>query len=536
MKSKIKYFLVLTVMLLAVSVQAEAYDFVVDGIYYEIASVKDLTCGVVQGGYKYTGDIVIPSQVEYNNRHFKVQEIRSRAFLNCDKLTSIEIPNSVTEIGEDAFRRCSSLTSVEMSNSITKIDDRTFAGCFSLTSVKIPNSVTVIGRHAFSDCSKLTSIEIPDSVTVIGYCAFLSCHSLRDVKLSDSLLGIGESSFQYCISLNTIKIPNSVTEICKYAFGGCSSLTSVEMSNSITKIDDWAFDGCSSLTSVRIPNSLSSIENGVFSGCKSLTSITIPGSVISIEPLAFKECSALKDVNLCNGLKSISYCAFADCVSLQSITIPGSVTELGSKAHTIENSSPFAGCNSLKEVNFLYGPDNLKILIDDDTRPSEGGTLYAFFSQLEKMFIDRVFGCIPLDNIFIFNENIPLPNIRELYIGEHIQNLNIRDIYTCKNLEKIRCYSELPPSCEGFSDKQYMNVMVEVPYSALEAYRSDSVWGIFWNLQGFECSLDVNDLETEESGKSVVGRFDLNGNPVDDEYKGITIIRFSDGSTNKVIM
>lgn len=106
MKNKIKYIFMLTVMLVAGSMQSEAFDFEVDGIRYEVTSLKDFTCGVVAGGKKYEGDIVIPSQVEYNNRHLKVKEIRSRAFLGCLSLTSIEIPNSVTTIGDDAFSLC----------------------------------------------------------------------------------------------------------------------------------------------------------------------------------------------------------------------------------------------------------------------------------------------------------------------------------------------------------------------------------------------------------------------------------------------
>ena len=534
-----KYFLVLTVILLTGSVQAEAYDFEVDGIYYEITSFKDLTCGVAQGENEYEGDIVIPAQVEYNNRLLKVQEIRSRAFNLCSSLTSIEIPNSVTVIGEDAFSYCSKLTSIEIPNSVTKISKRAFVDCVRLSSINIPNSVIEIGDGAFYGCQSLTSIEIPNSVTVIGKSAFNTCTSLTTVTLPNSVTKIGSEAFMRCTSLTSIEIPNSVTGIGDNAFEGCSSLTSIEIPNSVISIGYEVFIGCSSLTSVELSTSLSCIQNGVFSGCKSLTSITIPGSVISIEPLAFNECSALKDVNLSNGLKSIYHMAFAYCVSLQSITIPGSVTKFGNKYFHLEYSSPFFGCNSLKEVNFLYGPDKLEILIegDDDNHPGSGGGWFDFFYHLEKMFIDRTFDCKSFYNWHISCQSkmIPLPNIRELYIGEHIQSLDIRNIETCENLEKIRCYSEVPPSCKKFSNKQYMNVMVEVPYAALEAYRYVPVWGDFWNLQGFEPT-GIEDLETEEPEKSIIGRFDLNGNPVDDGNKGITIIRFSDGSAEKVIL
>lgn len=43
-----------------------------------------------------------------------------------------------------------------------------------ITSVNIPNSVTTIGNNAFKNCD-LTSITIPNSVTTIGTDAFMNC-------------------------------------------------------------------------------------------------------------------------------------------------------------------------------------------------------------------------------------------------------------------------------------------------------------------------------------------------------------------------
>lgn len=72
-----------------------------------------------------------------------------------------------------------------------------------------------------------------------------------------------------------------------------------------------------------------------------------------------------------------------------------------------------------------------------------------------------------------------------------------------------------------------------VPFEAVEVYKSDSEWGRFKHIQGFDPS-GVENVETDKVIKSIVGRYDLNGNPVDENYKGIVIIRFSDGSTEKV--
>ena len=50
-----------------------------------------------------------------------------------------------------------------------------FRNCNSLTSVIIPSSVTEIGEYAFYYCSSLASINIPSSVTTIGGYAFENC-------------------------------------------------------------------------------------------------------------------------------------------------------------------------------------------------------------------------------------------------------------------------------------------------------------------------------------------------------------------------
>ena len=59
----------------------------------------------------------------------------------------------------------------------------------------------------------------------------------------------------------------------------------------VNSIEDSSFSGCTGLSSVTIPEELTNIGNSAFSGCSSLTNITIPSSVTSIGDWAFEGCN-----------------------------------------------------------------------------------------------------------------------------------------------------------------------------------------------------------------------------------------------------
>lgn len=333
--------LVLLIIVVLLPVATWAQKVMIDGINYRLNS-SNKTASVER--YTYSGDIVIPSSVEYNGEKYDVTliygfdgcvdltsitipnsviEISSNAFQNCTSLTSINIPNSVTRIGSDAFRNCTSLASATIGNGVTEISMSIFQGCTSLASISIPNSVTSIGRNAFEGCTSLVSFNIPDSVTYIGRSAFLGCSGLKSIHIPEHVKTIESATFSNCSGLESITvdsnnktfdsrdncnaiiqtsdnyllrgckktiIPNTVTYIGYSAFDGCTELHSISIPESVTNIGDGAFSGCTLLASIDISNSVTSIGGSAFADCTGLTSITLPHSVTSIYGGAFSGC------------------------------------------------------------------------------------------------------------------------------------------------------------------------------------------------------------------------------------------------------
>ena len=297
MMKQIKLTFLLTMLMCIAGVKVFAHDIEVknnDGltIYYNWMNNKtELSVsyrGYHYGEYynEYSGNVVIPKSVEYENKTYSVTSIGSYAFYNCTGLTSVTIPNSVTSIGFGAFYNCNNLTSVNISDleawcrisfdsNPLSYAHHLFLNGKEVKELIIPNSVTSIGSGAFGGCTGLTSVYIPNSVTSIGDRAFAGCNNLTSVYIPNSVTSIGNSAFSGCKSLTSVTIPNSVKSIGDETFCMCTGLTSLIIGSSVTSIGYLAFAGCNNLTSVYIPNSVTSIGNSAFSGCTSLTSLYV---------------------------------------------------------------------------------------------------------------------------------------------------------------------------------------------------------------------------------------------------------------------
>ncbi len=339
----------------------------VDGVLFNKSTNTLIQC---PGGK--TGSYTVPNGVI---------TIGDYAFRNCNMLTDIAIPGTVTTIygANLAFSDSANLTAITVdtlnpsfssvdgvlfnksrstlirhpaakagsnytiTNSVTSIGDYAFIYCAGLTSVAIPTSVNSIGGSAFQSCSGLANLTIPNTVTSFGSSVFRSCISLTSLIIPNSISHLGDYTFWSCTSLTNVSIGNSVLSIGQWAFGNCTSLTSIAIPNSVTSIGSDAFRNCTSLSSVTLGNAVTGIWGGAFAYCTALSSVTIPNSVTWLGDWLFQSCTSLTNITIPDSVTSIGSSAFYNCAKLVAVTIPRSVSSIGSDA--------FLGCTGLSAIN-----------------------------------------------------------------------------------------------------------------------------------------------------------------------------------------
>ena len=188
--------------------------------------------------------------------------IPNDAFLNCNELLSIKLPDNIISINVAAFRGCASLKKIHIPANVESIKLQAFYGCISLISIDIPASVKTIQAGAFSNCRKLASVTF---------------------EKGSQLKTIGEI------------IPSNIT---KGAFTNCTSLTFIEIPASVETIEAAAFKGCSSLTTITFEkdSQLKIIGGGRDA---SASPVTYYGAFCSLKNLTTLDMSECTQVHYC---------------------------------------------------------------------------------------------------------------------------------------------------------------------------------------------------------------------------------------------
>ncbi len=143
----------------------------------------------------------------------KVTGIGMSAFENCTSLANVAILTKETSISDKAFKGCTKLVGITFPSGGTStsgnyftIGKEAFMNCESLTSIDIPLGIDSIAQNTFVNCASLTSVTIPSSIGYIEAGTFQNCPSLESFTFDPYTTDVRDNVFVNCPKLETIKV------------------------------------------------------------------------------------------------------------------------------------------------------------------------------------------------------------------------------------------------------------------------------------------------------------------------------------------
>ena len=504
MNSNYRILMMLVIVTLA-SLHLSAHDFEVDGIYYNVVSLESLTCEVSsasEGESQYSGIINVPSEVTYNGRKLDVIGIGNSAFWGCEDLKEVVLPETISHIGSYAFR-----------------------DCYNMERLNLPSTISSIGESAFQNCRKLTSAIIPTSLTKLSSGLFSCCYELKEIVIPENVNSIGSDAFSYS-GIERCIIEDSTEPI----------------------ILEGAFI-----------QSIENIHSGSFSNAP-IKYLYLGRNFIKIKP----------------NYNNYHFSPFLNLNSIEEVVIGGLVTELPAntfaKVYRTENtnhgySAYYEPLTNLTKMTFKESSEVLKFITGvwgnwyshiSETSISDVDNVRVFILERNLNWEDNI-GKLGGSSIFsgkymettieyaeltkkctTVNENMfsRCHHLKNIVLGENISRINNDSFEYTDSLFSIKIKATTPPSFNGnpgFSNNQYLNAKLYVPNESLGNYHTADVWKDFWNIEESDFSSSTTHIFVDEK-KYPIGIYDINGRQYAKPIKGLNIMKYSDGSVEKILL
>ena len=171
----------------------------------------------------------IPSTLSIEGTKYTVTAIGKDAFKS---MKYLKTPDTLKYIEEGAFYG-SEIERLDLSESINLkvIPKEAFMNCNNLRFLELPNGLIKIDQDAFKNCL-LEEVTFPETVSELGISAFENCKNLKkiDLSLAKNLKSIPEKAFSGS-SPSIIKFPDSVSNISPLAFSPFTAKTWIKSIN-----------------------------------------------------------------------------------------------------------------------------------------------------------------------------------------------------------------------------------------------------------------------------------------------------------------
>lgn len=405
-------------------------------------------------------ELTIPNFLLIDGKEYRVTKIEGhdawQAIANFNG--NVIISKGITEIGKASFNGANKITGVEIPDSVTLISDYAFQYCKSLTKIEIPGTVKKIGNwwgnvngQIFNGCSNLKEVILEEGIEEIAGRAFDACSKVKEWKLPKSLKRIGPCAFSN-ISVEEFNIPENVESIAA-TFISSSNLSRINVDSNnkyFTSVDGILFDKDSTRlikypenrdgNSYEVPNTVKTIDANAFISCKNLQTIVIADSVEKIGDSAF-DGSKLKTINLGGGITNISNKPFYGAWNLTNINV---ITE--NDKYESENGILF---NKGKTILIKYPPAIINgEVYEIPNTVVEIGPQSFYRSQIKNVIIPSSVKKIGSESFF------QCYNLEEVNLPEGLERIEWRALYGCHKIKTI-----VVPSSVTFIDGGAFNNM-----------------------------------------------------------------------------
>lgn len=191
----------------------------------------------------YCEDYVTDRPVDIIKLGEKVRRIPKGLFSNNQKITEVDLPESVEILDPYAFEYCTNLKNINVAGAIKSIGEQTFRFCSSLESINRLD-VEIIPDFEFDGCSNLKSCLTTDRTKIIGNNAFRNCQNLAEFHWAQGLESIGDFAFNNCNSLTVVSLPEGVVHVGNNAFGACRGVKALYIPSTLILKDDESDMAC----------------------------------------------------------------------------------------------------------------------------------------------------------------------------------------------------------------------------------------------------------------------------------------------------